>query len=503
MKQQSSRRGVALASVLVVMIVLFLLGVSIAGLQTSQARYSAWKYNASVTRQAAEVGIKKAEYILANKSLWDSASLNIGENTIGGSSYYSLEVNECGPKFCTVTSHAYFKDARGNHCNESKIKVTYRKNYFEYAALGACLGDTNPEPGVTVTGDSVVDGDVGSFKPANTVAMEIGNSDIGGIVAPGAAPEDPSPNPGPSVAPGPAIPGASAVTISALSAKPNPVTSTSISITGAAAKSVKARAALHTQSVQPHVQFMMVSPNQPNTVTAPTDPGGTSDPGTNTGSGPGGTGSADPAAGTNSAVTTTSAPAPPPDTSTITGNLYVYKNAQIYGNYKTSQLQIVGKDEVFISNYAAPTGRTYTEKSVPQGGTYTFSSGIYTFDKFTAESGSTINVDARRGPVRIYVKDSLSLNGSSFNVNGDPKNVIIYGLFDEKAGTSCSVNLSNGSQSSFLFQGKHSNITISNSKFEGSIIGNRVAIKNNSNVKFPNSLVKFKNKPLAIAWEET
>jgi len=250
---------------------------------------------------------------------------------------------------------------------------------------------------------------------------------------------------------------------------------------------------------------MMVSPNQPNAPTGPTSGG---DPG---GSGPGGSTPTTPSTGTPStgtdpgAASTVAAPVytPPPDTSTINGNLYIYKNAQIYGNYRTSQLQIVGKDEVFLSNYTAPGGRVYVEKSIPDGGSFTFTSGIYTFSSFSAQSGSTIKVDARRGPVYIYAKDSFSLNGASFNVSGDPKNVIIYGLYDEKTGKGCAMTLSNGSQSSFLFHGKHSNISINNSQFEGSLIGNKVNITNNAKVKFPNSLVKFKNKPLTIAWEET
>jgi hypothetical protein len=104
--------------------------------------------------------------------------------------------------------------------------------------------------------------------------------------------------------------------------------------------------------------------------------------------------------------------------------------------------------------------------------------------------------------VVIFIKESVDLNNAKFNVNGDAKNVIIYGLYDDKNQTSCKVSMTNGTQSSFLFYGKKSDIAINGSTFSGSLIGSRVSIKNKSTVQFPDSMVKYKAQPVILTWEE-
>ncbi len=170
-------KGAVLISVLVIALVFVLLGISVVGVETSQIRYSAWKYNKAVTNQAAAAAIRKVEYQLSTQTNWTANCIDVSERRVEGNNcYYKVDVNECSKCYCTVTTHAYLKDPAGNRKWESSIRVTLRKNYFDYAALGACTGGTEGVPGVTVKDDSVVDGDVGSFKPANTVAVEIGTS---------------------------------------------------------------------------------------------------------------------------------------------------------------------------------------------------------------------------------------------------------------------------------------------------------------------------------------
>lgn len=200
------------------------------------------------------------------------------------------------------------------------------------------------------------------------------------------------------------------------------------------------------------------------------------------------------------------APAPNPivpcDSSKINGNIYIYKDAVVSGNYKNSQLQIVGNDEVSSTHYTMPAGRNYQDITVQAGTKLTFTSGIHTIQNFKALEGSTIKIDATRGPVLIYVKESFSLNGAKFNVDGDAKNIIIYGGYDSKEKTGCTVSMTNSSHASFLFNGKYSKIDVSNSKFSGSLLSDRVEIKENSTVSFPASLVKMKSMPEILTWEE-
>lgn len=200
------------------------------------------------------------------------------------------------------------------------------------------------------------------------------------------------------------------------------------------------------------------------------------------------------------------APAPDPivscDSSKISGNIFIYKDAVVSGNYQNSQLQIVGNDEVSSTHYTVPEGRDYQDITVQAGTQHRFTSGINTVKNFKAMEGSTIKIDATRGPVLIYIKESFSLNGAKFNVDGDPKNVIIYGAYDSIEKKGCTVSMTNSSKASFLFNGKYSKIDVSNSKFSGSLLSDRVEIKENSTVSFPASLVKMKSMPEILTWEE-
>ncbi len=121
---------------------------------------------------------------------------------------------------------------------------------------------------------------------------------------------------------------------------------------------------------------------------------------------------------------------------------------------------------------------------------------------FKALEGSTITIDASRGPVLIYVKESFTLDGAKFNVDGNPKNVTIYGVYDNKEEKGCTVSMKNSSLASFLFNGKYSKVDVSNSRFSGSLLSDIVEIKDRSAVSFPASLVKMKSMPEILSWEE-
>lgn len=59
------------------------------------------------------------------------------------------------------------------------------------------------------------------------------------------------------------------------------------------------------------------------------------------------------------------------------------------------------------------------------GGEYLLSSGVYFFDKFITESGSSIQVDVSAGPVVIYVRNELIYRGLMNTVGGPRGNLLL------------------------------------------------------------------------------
>ena len=583
MKSNRPSRGAALVSILVIVIVFILLGISVVGVETSQARYTAWKYNKALTRQAAAAAIRKVEYQLSAQSSWNAGAIDIGEKKAEGSDCYScIEINELSKRFCTLTAHAYIKDSAGNRKWESRIRVTMKKNCFDFAALGACTGGTGEEPGVTVKENSTVEGDVGSFKPANTVAVAIGSTtsaaaatdtndnssgtNNGNNIA-GESYAKPTSSPTPESADSngstdssntmpqttpsnsnPAKPDTgNQVYVTAAACKINPNSSTttiqnsSFTTKMSSGKPGKPATSTPNAAVVPSMIGgigVTQQNNQGSTVTSPSSSSGSTagkpstDSSSSQQSGKPSTSSSTTSSSSSSTTISSSTevpenvsipinpnnpvvpvnPSPTPgtddpnptgaDSSKINGNIYIYKDALVSGNYQNSQLQIVGDEEVSSSHYTLPAGRDYSDITVQAGKTHTIASGITTVQNFKALEGSTIKIDATRGPVLIYVKESFSLDGAKFNVDGDARNVIIYGAYDSTKRSGCTVSITNGSQASFLFNGKYSQVSLSGSKFSGSLLSDKVEITNKSAVSFPSSLVKMKSMPEILTWEE-
>jgi len=544
-------RGAALVSVLVIAIVFLLLGISIAGVETSQARYATWKYNKALTKQAAAAAIRRVEYQLSTQTNWNAGCIDVSEKKAEGNNCYcQVEVNECTKRYCTVTAHAYLKEKNGSRKWDSRIKVTMKKSCFDFAALGACAGDTGEDPGITVTDNSVVDGDVGSFKPPNTVALKIGSTSSAAAITPAATDNSPantlnqydtavtqpeSSNNNSSSSSGnsfsSALNSANQVFVNAISGRRSYDGKTGTNSRMSPGSPGKpTRPPLH--CVQPmtggigitqtDTQGSQVAPPQsgpskpdanPSSSSSATSPSSVHqndtipvnpvpytnepDPSPET-PGPGTTPAPEPS---NDPV-----PAPEPtvscDSSKINGNIFLYKDALVSGNYQNSQLQIVGNNEVISTHYTVPEGRDYQDIAVQAGSKHSFKSGIHTIQNFKADEGSTITIDATRGPVLIYIKESFSLNGARFNVDGDSKNVIIYGAYDSCEKKGCTVSITNCSKASFIFNGKFSQVNVSNSEFSGSLISDKVKITDKSKILFPASLVKMKSLPEILTWEE-
>ncbi|MHC9544701.1 MAG: hypothetical protein AB9903_34740 [Vulcanimicrobiota bacterium] len=492
MRSFKSLRGAILISVLVIALVFVLLGISVTGLETSQARYSTWKYNKAVTKQAASAAIRKVEYQLSTQSSWNAGCIDVSERKVEGSNcYYHVEVNDCSKRFCTITAHAYLKENNGNRKWESRIRVTMKKNCFEYAALGACTGGSGDDPGITLTDSSLIDGDVGSFKPANTVAVKIGGTSS-------ATPTATSNNDNVLTTTG----NGSNNTVNAFDAS----TKMGSGVPGKPPTHIMPNIQPLTGTDQPGSEVNPTPQPTPDSTTDPDHPGVTVDPGIGPNQPPG-----SPEPETSSSPETPEprlSPTPEPlpivscDSSKISGNIFIYKDAVVSGNYQNSQLQIVGNDEVSSTHYTVPEGRDYQDITVQAGTQHSFTSGISTIKNFKAMEGSTIKIDATRGPVLIYIKESFSLNGAKFNVDGDPRNVIIYGAYDSQEKKGCTVSITNSSKASFLFNGKYSQVNVSNSKFSGALISDKVEIMKNSTASFPASLVRMKSMPEILTWEE-
>lgn len=542
-------RGAVLISVLVIALVFVLLGISVAGLETSQARYATWKYNKALTKQAASAAIRRVEYQLSTQTNWNAGCIDVSEKKAEGNNCYcQVEVNECSKRYCTVTAHAYLKENNNSRKWESRIRVTMKKSCFDFAALGACAGNTGEDPGITVTDNSVVDGDVGSFKPANTVAVKIGGTSSAAASTPSVTENSPgntvnqndttvsqsetsnnnsSSNNGNSSSS--ALNSVNQVYINAISGKKNCEVKT-----GANSRMSPGGPGKPPVPVMQNVQPMTgeIGITQTNTqgsqLTSPQSSSSQSD-------------TTQPSSPTNSSSSTQNdtipvnpvpcvidpdpspeppepepspspkqsndpTPTPEPtvssDSSTINGNIFLYKDALVSGNYQNSQLQIVGDDEVNSTHYTVPEGRDYQNVTVQAGSKHSFKSGIHTIQNFNAMEGSTITIDATRGPVLIYIKESFSLNGAKFNVDGDSKNVIIYGAYHSLEKKGCTVSITNSSKASFIFNGKFSQVDVSNSEFSGSLISDKVKITDKSKISFPASLVKMKSMPEILTWEE-
>ncbi|MDQ7823534.1 MAG: hypothetical protein RDV48_12115 [Candidatus Eremiobacteraeota bacterium] len=165
------KKGLALASIMVVMLVLSLLAVSVVGLTTNQYRYSLKKQNETLTMQAALAGLDAAEKALDRDPLlpdkvnnWDQLAPNsnlVGWTRVGEKNLsYRVDLVDSTADTCTVISTARLEGPRGSIDKEKKVKATFKKNCFLYAAYG----NGKNAPGVTAEYNSKIIGDVGSSR---------------------------------------------------------------------------------------------------------------------------------------------------------------------------------------------------------------------------------------------------------------------------------------------------------------------------------------------------
>jgi len=181
MRNRVALRGIALVSIILVMLVLTLLAITFVATTTVQSRFSMSRQNSAVLRQTALIGINEMQKLLGSdeyKYKWHRADQwtkesgrRIARWVAENGSYYRIvvEPGECRPDWCTVTSEAYYqKDGSGEPVGPVKrITVTFKKNSFQYAAMGTSEGDL----GVKIVGSTYEAKQVGTKSSRRYVAL--------------------------------------------------------------------------------------------------------------------------------------------------------------------------------------------------------------------------------------------------------------------------------------------------------------------------------------------
>lgn len=178
MKIIPGRRGVALASVLLVVMMLSVLAVAIVTTTTSQVRFSLQRNKGIVSRETAVAGINEVFCRLDKEGQsWKgvaSAINNVEKFMKENNCYYRIEVVENEKGLLTVISRGYFKNALGNAMWIKAIKVTFKSNLSKFCGLSTGTKPLeNDRPPFYVVGDSRIDGDVSCITGGN-VAVSVG-----------------------------------------------------------------------------------------------------------------------------------------------------------------------------------------------------------------------------------------------------------------------------------------------------------------------------------------
>ncbi|MDQ7823089.1 MAG: hypothetical protein RDV48_09875 [Candidatus Eremiobacteraeota bacterium] len=142
MNRKSCRKGMVLALVLVISVIVFLLGVSIAGLVTMEGRASLKRSNEIVTRQTALAAIKYGQNLLTID--WNHPSLAAGSKIFEGAyysendCYYDLSVKSHTNDECVFIAQAYFKESRegAKRLWARGVEAAYSRAAFTYALMG-------------------------------------------------------------------------------------------------------------------------------------------------------------------------------------------------------------------------------------------------------------------------------------------------------------------------------------------------------------------------------
>lgn len=131
----------AIFLVLVIAVIVFMLGVSVAGLTTQEGRSSLRRSHEIITRQTALAGIKYAQNLLLED--WDNeklAKVDIFKDAYypENGCYYSVSVKLHTPDQCIFTSEAYFKEplSGGRKLWARGVEATFARAAYNFALQG-------------------------------------------------------------------------------------------------------------------------------------------------------------------------------------------------------------------------------------------------------------------------------------------------------------------------------------------------------------------------------
>jgi len=200
MKSPGANRGIALTSILLLIIMFLLIGVSIVGLTTVQSRYSQKAGFDTRTRETALAGVRILQDVLSSIENWNetgphdmsdskiSAALTVMNYTriavSDGKITYRLpmfgdyinELEICNPENDTLVAVSRGYVTVGTENSEGRswekaYQIVYRKNRFRYAAASIIQSGT----GITVSTDSRINGDLCCLTSPGLLACAVGN----------------------------------------------------------------------------------------------------------------------------------------------------------------------------------------------------------------------------------------------------------------------------------------------------------------------------------------
>lgn len=487
MKAKTSRKGIALVFVLLTSLIVFMLGVAVAGLSTQEGRSSIQRSRQIITRQTALAGIKYAQSLLSKD--WDNPDIpppggKIFDNEYYAENgcYYTVTVETRTPTQCIFNSRAYFREALSGSRElwARGIEATFCRSSFHFALLG--LGTPKAVLSYSQTSgyyytyvypkslsivDAMIDGNIGTAQKYGEITVEpkpfkkkikffpgdesgeIGGGGGEGGEGGGEGREEEK--------------------------------------TQEVELSIESDAVLTMPKMPDFVKVMKqeASIGEPVQYPEPVFPLNQSKTEYNTNS-------TQPPGYYSSLITESSG-----QNMTVGGKgVYVIKECSISGS---------GDGNVQFGD-----GGTYYIESLTAhgGGTVTFSSGNYYVKRLKlgdSEGGRSLTVKTNiidKKPVNIIVTDAIDMAGVKLNppfkededMVSRPGDLIIYGC------TNCVTNKLSSVSGSFVFQNKSNVVDIKNSTVDGSLIGNVLNVEGSG--KFSCHKEIMSDQAILTRWEE-
>gem|GEM_PF-3490310 len=198
MRNRKKPRGIALATIFLIIIIAVLLAVTAVGIATSQIRYSLKRNSEIVTRQAAISGIQEAKYLVNGWDDWtmmETSKLSPLPNGVqiihapglpspdeqyltyecrldGSDCFYLVTIKMLSQTECSVASSGYFKNSAGRNVWQKEVKAVFRRDVLHPIMIYAPAG----EEGMLSMIDSDIGGRIASSIPGKYFMWEAENS---------------------------------------------------------------------------------------------------------------------------------------------------------------------------------------------------------------------------------------------------------------------------------------------------------------------------------------